>query len=356
MVNSMASLYTIKKSPFWYIKAKDGKGNWSGKPTVFRWDDKKQTNQAKQLCATTTANELRNGSASSGEAWGAWVQDFLNLQYPKESKTHTRYQSAWNSLSVYLKEKEILSPRHVAYEHVMDYFPWRKKHSVLKKGASKNTALYELRVLKLLMKQAIRRFHLTMANPCAELGIKKDAPKIKPEITETDIEKIRAGLKDWPEWMQISFEIGLHQGCRLMETSLPLEHIDLEKMEIQFHAKGKKVFTTKLHQGLVPLVKKLKAEKRKVTWEPSCASQPSTQWTRFFRKIGLPQYCFHCTRVTVISRLARSKTVSERDAMGYVGHSSVEVHRIYQRLKVEDLSSCVTALVFAPSSETAPAR
>lgn len=261
----MATIFPKAGSPYYFIKYRDTAGNWRMKSTKLRWDDAKQKNQAKALCATTTADELRKGAGSVKEAWGAWVQEFLDLHYAKGGKTHTRYQTCWNVLSDYLEAKKIFGPRNLTYEDVTNYFVWRKANSVLKKGASKNTALYELRFLKLVMKQAIRRFGLAMQNPCAELGIKKDPAKEKPEITVEDREKIRLLLKERPEWMQVSFEIGIHQGCRLMETSLPLAHINVEKREIQFHAKGKKVFTTKLHEGLVPLIAKLKADKCKMT-------------------------------------------------------------------------------------------
>lgn len=43
--------------------------------------------------------------------------------------------------------------------------------------------------------------------------------------------------------------------------------------------------------------------------------------------------------MTVITRLARSG-VPEAKAMKFVGHASTEIHRIYQRLSVDDLACC----------------
>jgi integrase len=148
--------------------------------------------------------------------------------------------------------------------------------------------------------------------------------------------------------MRTSFEIAIHQGCRSTETSLPLSRVSLERMEITFDVKGGKTFTTKLHDALVPLISRLKAEGRERTFD--LCPQAGREWTRFFRKIDLLHLCFHCTRVTVITRLCRTN-VSESQAMRFVGHASETIHRIYQRLRAEDVTVCVSALRI-PLNET----
>jgi integrase len=147
--------------------------------------------------------------------------------------------------------------------------------------------------------------------------------------------------------MQISFEIAIHQGCRFAETCLPLSRIDLERKRITFDAKGGKTFATLLHDSLVPLITRLKASGRERTFE--MPSQTGREWTRFFRKIGLHHLCFHCTRVSVVTRLCR-EGVSQPQAMRFVGHASETIHRIYQRLRIDDVSACVSALRI-PSNE-----
>jgi hypothetical protein len=126
-------------------------------------------------------------------------------------------------------------------------------------------------------------------------------------------------------------------------------------MEITFDAKGGKTFTTKLHHGLTPLIRRLRSEGRERTYE--MPTQTGREWTRFFRKIGMPHLCFHCTRVTVITKLCRAN-VSESQAMRFVGHASETIHRVYQRLRAEDVSACASALRI-PSNEirdSQPAR
>ena len=155
--------------------------------------------------------------------------------------------------------------------------------------------------------------------------------------------------------MQISFEIAIHQGCRFAETCLLLSRIDVERLEITFDAKVGKTFTTRLHDALIPLISRLRAEGRQRTFE--MPEQKGRDWTRFFRKIGMRHLCFHCTRVSVITRLCRAN-VSESQAMRFVGHASETIHRVYQRLKAEDVRACVSALRIPsnPNADVLPAK
>ena len=91
------------------------------------------------------------------------------------------------------------------------------------------------------------------------------------------------------------------------------------------------------------MLKKLKKDGRTMTCElPQMASK---EWWRFFKKIGLHQkgVCFHCTRVTVITRLIRQGH-SEAVVRKIVHHASTEVNRIYQRLGVEDVRPALNSL------------
>jgi integrase len=185
-------------------------------------------------------------------------------------------------------------------------------------------------------------------NPCAKLGIKKDDPDEKPEITPAEEDDIREALPAFvaqnPEaygHMVNSFEIAIHQGCRLRETQVLLTDIDTGRKTITFRAKGKKVFATQLHPKLIPLVNGLHASGEKVTCKvPMLASK---HWRDFFDQLDLSHLSFHCTRVTVVTRLARAG-VPISQAMSFVGHASRLIHRIYTRLQPGDLSLCIAAL------------
>src|SRR5882724_7658360 len=94
-----------------------------------------------------------------------------------------------------------------------------------KRHPSHNTALSELRLLGRVMREAVRRGFIT-SSPVERMGIKKQKPREKAEMADSDIATIRQSLAEkeghlpLPErWMTISFEIALHQGCRVSETS-----------------------------------------------------------------------------------------------------------------------------------------
>ena len=82
-------------------------------------------------------------------------------------------------------------------------------------------------------------------------------------MTDDEILEIQEALRDEPEWMQVSFEIGLHTGCRLRETRIPLSCVDFRECKITFpNPKGgeDRAFSIPMPTVLVPLLEKLKAE------------------------------------------------------------------------------------------------
>jgi integrase len=204
-------------------------------------------------------------------------------------------------------------------------------------SASHNTALFEIKIMAMILDEAKRR-GFCHENPCRNLKLKKNKPDPKLVITEADIELIRRELLAEPEWMRVSFEIAILHGTRLRATCINLERdVDWKTRRITFHEKGGKIFTVPIHPELLPVLEKLKASGRTTTCDiPKDASK---KWRRFFKRIGRKDYCFHCCRVTVITRLAQSG-VSEAKAMKYVGHACTEIHRQYQALSVEDLACC----------------
>jgi integrase len=117
---------------------------------------------------------------------------------------------------------------------------------------------------------------------------------------------------------------------------------------ITFIQKGDREHTTALHPALKPLFQQLQAQGRTFTWRTPEGLHPvwaSSRWQKFLTVLGLKAkgVCFHSTRVTVVTELARSD-IKESQAMSYVGHASTTVHRIYQRLQPSDLAACVSAV------------
>lgn len=342
----MACLYKRDGSPFWWIKYHAG-GKTLFTSTRLRWSLPGETRKAKALKTKKTLEELQT-PPHSRQDW-SWVPNYIDTRYSDSPTTKNNYLLRWKNFAAFLESRQVYGPVNLTHQHCLDFIQWRAKPDV--EGvfqATKNTSLYEIKLLSLLMKEAMRR-GIADRNPCQGLGIRQDKPREKPEITPDELVKIREelrriedGKRVWPEWMEIAFEIAFHQGCRFKETCMPLSDVDLARGTITFNAKGRKRFTTALNPKLIPLFKRLKSEGRKMTYQ-KVPSGSSWFWEFFHKGVKLPHLCFHSTRVTVVTRLARAG-VPQSQAMRFVGHASETVHRIYQRLQVDDLGPCLRAL------------
>ena len=341
---------TIKRpgSPYWYIQFTDAKCQRRREATRFRIGVGSETRKARELAAEYTLKERKRPKKEARENWNEWVGDYIaGLRLSPLSII--RYQASWESLLKFLKDRDITGPRFVSYALCMDYLSWRKKNAAgRKKPASHNTAILELKVLGLVMGEAVRRDYC-QANPCRELRIPRDKPREKPELTDEQIDTIRTALKTKPEWMSDAFELSIHHGCRLSECRVPLGDVDFERGLIHFRkTKGDKPFTVPIHPGILPLLKRKAASGAPfVSDVPRNDSKP---FHSLFKRLGLVGVSFHSTRVTVVSRMARSPEIKPELARRYVNHSSELVHRIYQRIGADDLRG-ISGVLGIPSPE-----
>jgi integrase len=85
----------------------------------------------------------------------------------------------------------------------------------------------------------------------------------------------------------------------------------------------------------------------------SLPKNASKSFCNFFKSIGLPHICFHCLRVTFISRLCQNE-VPEYAVARLVGHRSIEVNRLYQRLPPTELSKYSQQVVYPAAIRTVP--
>jgi hypothetical protein len=338
------SVYRRAGRPTWYV-AFDGAHGRVCRSTGFRIDDPDGERKARRWGEERDVH-VPAATAGDSHAWDRWVISWLRDQYaePEQAKTLRSYLGAWSFLRLYLRERRIQGPEQLTYSDVTGYIPWRTKRTKRSgKKVTKNTALHNIRILSVIMREAVRR-NWCQGNPCDRLGVKKAAiTKPRPEITDDEIARIREGLRTRPEWMRVAFEIALHQGCRLRETQVPLRDVDLDRRTITFRAKGGDTYTSALHPALVPLLRDLKA--RGATVACRIEHHSSRNFTRFLQSIGLGHLCFHCTRVTCITRMARAG-VPVQQAMRYVHHATESIHAIYQRLRADDLQNCVAALAY----------
>ena len=332
----MAYLYRKQRSPFWYIQYVDANKVKHDKSTGLRTDDPNETAKAKSLRAEMESKEYQNVPQNNSAAWDNWVQKYFE-RHCQNPGTLRRYCGNWKWLSLWLQRNRLHSPRAMTYRIALDYLDWRttfKKRTG--KTVGRNTAIMEMKLLAMVMGEAVRLGYAD-ANPLVSLKLRRDRAKKKPELTDNEIITIQEGLKVEPEWMQISFEISLHTGCRLRETRIPLSCVDFQETKITFPSpKGgeEKAFSIPMPTVLMPLLDKLKTERRSFTLD--FPFQPSRRWQQFFIKHKLTHLCFHCLRVTYINRLRRAG-VPREVAMRLVNHASALVHEIYQREKVEDV-------------------
>ena len=350
---TMASLYKDTRSPFWQLQFINVAGKRCVKSTGLRHADPKETAKARVLAAQTAASELDRGECTrgtGGDQW-VWVNKFLQDHCSKD--TIRGYKNRWDWLSLFLAEMKIRTPGAVSYHHGQEYIDWRvgfrKKtgHHVCR-----NTAIYEVKLLSLIMQQAVR-LGFCQGNPLTRLGIKKDAPAEKAEISDAEFKIVLKALPGEEEWMRVSWMISMHTGCRLSETIIPMHCIDFQRGTITFpDPKGGKTraFSVPMPSALRPLFEDLRDRGQKVT----CTHpfQPSRQWQHFFKRVKLEHLTFHCLRVTFVTRLAR-QGVPLSAAMRLTNHSSELIHRVYQRLGVEDVRNYADAL-FAPAENDQP--
>lgn len=330
----MASLYKRERSPFYWVEHIDAEGERRQQSTKMRYGVPSETRKARALCSQLTTREKeRAHTAGAGEAWAAWVPRLLSQRYDVVSGTFGRAETAWRNIEAFLRCHQITVPRQLTRQQVRDYIEWRQVAHPDQgtRKAAKNTAILELKFLSALMDEAVES-GFASANPCVKLGIKRAKPKVKPKITAAEHKTITKALKKKPKWMRISYQIAWEQGCRFSETCLPLSEVDLKRGTIGLRTKGHKesIAEVPLSPRLRPMFEGMKRARRKRTFE--MPAQPSQIWWRFFQEIELSHLCFHCTRVTFISR-CHEAGIPEADVMRLVLHASETVHRIYPRVE-----------------------
>jgi integrase len=357
------SVYRRPDSPYWCISySSPTKLRRVHERTRFRLDDLANGKRnALRYAAEKSAEAEILRTGRKGEAWEAWAPDYLKVRYGGSAVppplTYVRYRTAWERLSEYLAEVGCRTPADLTYSIAAGFIEWacaRRRRSG--RRLSRNTAISEFVVLGIIQREAVRR-GFAQGNPCHRAELRRVPRKEKPEITDAQFELIERRLAEKEghlplvdRWMTISFAIAKCHGTRSSATQIPMSSIDFAAGTIRFSEKGsgqgKKVYTVAIHPALLPLLTNLRDAG--ATQTCSLPAGKSQEWTRFFHAPDAPELhnlCFHCCRVTVITRLARAG-VPIQQSMAYVGHASATVHRIYQRLQAQDLSRCTAALAF----------
>ncbi len=339
----MASLFKRIRSPFWWIKFRDvHSGSINRQSTGCRHSLPAGTRQAGEIEAQHTLDERKAGGGRAKDAWGLWVNDFLKSKYA-DNRTRERYLTAWRTIGLFLKERHIYRPLQLTRSDCLAYPVWRQvpDRKQGKYRAGRNTALLELKILGIIVQEAVWRDFIP-ANPVRELRLERAQRTVRPEFTDKHLQCITKAIELEPEprrtMLRHSFLIARWHGVRLNETRLnPMADVDLKRGLIRFRQKGGQSTTKPLHPRLRPLFRKLQAAGAVETY-PKMDCQGA--WWYFLERIGirksLPHACFHSLRVTAASRMARAG-ISQRKAMEYLTHASTTVHDQYVRWRPADL-------------------
>jgi integrase len=357
----MAFLIKQRASPYWHLRTRQADGSWKSKSTGLRIKNDLETRKAKMLCGRSQVEEFsENKSNHNNPAFAVWVSTYINYHYANKSQaTAKRMHAAWFALTRFLNANDVTCPRQVKFHHGEEYLKWRPKQKMHGRKSGHNTALLEIKFLSQLMNEAIRR-EFTEANPLLRLGVGRAPQKVKPELTDADIGKIRAHFKTLitedpnsaprdskniphpksaGRWMSTAFEISLYTGCRFNETEIARENIDLASGTIRMcDSKRKaddprKFFTVPIHDRLRPTLEAFIESGEPVTCR--LTADKNGRINAAIRASGV-NASFHSLRVTFVTRCHRGG-LTAIEAMRLVNHSSQLIHKIYSRLNVDDV-------------------
>lgn len=337
--------YERKDSPFVWLKwLHPVTGQSLARSSGVRKDDPIRERKLAKQINKMEGGLLETAPEHAGEQFEVWVVPTLRQRHADHAGSLDKNLNAWNWLSAYFREIKVTIPRELTRQHLYAYVPWRTaKRKKKVKAPGRNTAIYDLRVLGKIMQEAVERGFVTV-NVARRLGLKRDAVKVKPEMRDADIAKLRAALVGKPDWMRVSFEVAIHTGLRFHETRIDVfANVDFDSQAIFLPApKGGqgRAFSIDLPPVLVPMLQAMRDRGQQWTWthERAPGEPPrSLQWREVFDAARLPPpFSFHCTRVTFITRKCRAG-VPETVTMKMVNHASREISRIYQRLTVDDV-------------------
>jgi site-specific recombinase XerD len=136
-----------------------------------------------------------------------WVPEWFRVRYSNSPLTLTKYLESWHAISVFFEERRIRRAEQVRREDVISFVEWRQQPTNGGvRAASRNTALHDLKVLRAILYEALRRGWANQ-NVAARLGLRSDKLREKPEFTQEQIDSSSSGC--WPERTPTCFMMDL---------------------------------------------------------------------------------------------------------------------------------------------------
>lgn len=352
----MASTYTRSDSKFIWMRFKNSEGKWVAHATQYRKDNYGDVRQAELSARDITREERSLKKVKRSDRWVDWVDAWIGDKWgkPEQENTLILYQKYWWDLSKWLFDNGINSPMQMSYKAAIDF-----RTEKMADGKSNNWTILRLKLMSQIMTESVRR-GFTQGNPLVKMGLKADKPKKKPAWSDDTIKLVNREIKKQPQWMRVTFLLGLYQACRMRQCEIPLDDIDLENGRITYWrtisnrplVKGDKPFTQPIDPRLLPELREIVAARRADGHRSLCDLPTfgcSLAWRSFLNGLKLQGLSQHGLRVTWITRAATSGRNGQRgiflaEAKRFVNHGSTSVHEGYQRLNADDVSHVPAAL------------
>jgi hypothetical protein len=180
----MASLYQRKNSPYWWIKYKGPEGLIHRESTCLRIEDLGESRKARALKMEKSIAEIRSPNLI-GKHLTDWVP--LWIDSTKNGKTAEKYLQVWRVFTNFFNERGIVVAPQITRELCIEYY-YRRQVGLSGLGkCSATTALFDLRILRAILFEALKRGHVQQ-NVASRLGIKIPRMKERAELSTQDIE------------------------------------------------------------------------------------------------------------------------------------------------------------------------
>jgi hypothetical protein len=121
-----------------------------------------ETKRARETRAQRTLEEAKAAVTVSRRGGTqdmiVWVPEWFRVRYSNSPLTLTKYLESWHAISVFFEERRIRRAEQVRREDVISFVEWRQQPTNGGvRAASRNTALHDLKVLRAILYEALRR-------------------------------------------------------------------------------------------------------------------------------------------------------------------------------------------------------
>jgi integrase len=346
----MASTYLRPDSPYIWISYKTSADKWRRISSGFRRDNPGDRKQAQRLAQRKTLEEMQSAPDERSYGGWAWGSSWIDVQWGdnphgRTIKLYKKYFSRW---LVYFEELGLAGPNTIHREHVLDYLSWRKRH-----GGGRNTAIYEIGFLAMLMDEARKRGYRSGDNPARGLMLQKERAVEKVVWSDHEIALVDATIEDLLkyEWLQVTFLMGRWQAVRLRQSAVPLSAIDFQRRVIVYPdsiVKGGHGYAQPIDPQFYERLLEIANHRASIGAATLCdiPELAGVAWRELLDDLELPHLSHHGLRATWITRAAL-RGIPEALTRRFVNHASQQVHEIYQKITATDLIPMLNTLALA---------